>query len=47
MIRFAEADPSDAKVMMKIQTELKVSIRFEQYLYELIQRGREILSAQQ
>ena len=42
---FDEADPTDYKAIAKIQQDLRVAKRFEQYLTELITKGREALQA--
>lgn len=47
VMAFDEADATDQKAIAKIQQDLRVARRFEQYLAELIQRGREALTAQQ
>jgi hypothetical protein len=45
MLAFHDCDPSDVKAVLKIQQDLRVALKFEVYLIELIQRGREALAA--
>jgi len=47
VIAFDEVDPTDLKAVARIQQELRVARRFEQYLIELINRGREALTTQE
>ena len=42
---FMNADVTDPKAMTAIQIDLKVAVRFEQYLYEIVNRGREAFAA--
>lgn len=43
MLAFGDADVNDPKLVAKIQQDYRVAKKFEQYLVELIQRGREAL----
>lgn len=45
MLDFAEADITNQGQVAKIQQEVKVAIRFDRYLRELIEKGREALTA--
>lgn len=45
MIEFESCDLTDSKAIAKIQQDLRVARKFEAYLVELIQRGREALEA--
>jgi hypothetical protein len=45
MFAFMNADVTDVKAMTAIQIDLKVAVRFEQYMYKIIMQGREMYEA--
>ena len=45
MLLFHDGDPTDSRAMVKAQIDLKVARRFQQYLGELITKGRETMDS--
>lgn len=45
VLAFAEADTSDDARIRELQLQVRLSMRFERYLSEIINRGREALEA--
>lgn len=45
VLGFSDADASDVNKIRELQLQVRIGMRFEQYLKEIITRGREALAA--